>query len=115
MIMTSNRISASLSQADPLASVLARVATNDPTPVAKTREFDGELERANQEGEYDGLRRIADVLPDIAVSPLIVLVDQLEEVYSLCENLAERDAFQITFGSNLFRQSQLVTRTCSFD
>ena len=76
-----------------LASVLARVATDDPTPVAKTREFAGELERANQEEEYDGLRRIADVLPDIAVSPLIVLVDQLEEVYSLCENLAERDAF----------------------
>ncbi len=76
-----------------LASVLARVATDDPTPVAKTREFAGELKQANEEGEYDGLRRIADVLPDIAVSPLIVLVDQLEEVYSLCENLAERDAF----------------------
>ncbi len=76
-----------------LASVLARVATDDLTPVAKTREFAGELKQANEEGEYDGLRRIADVLPDIAFSPLIVLVDQFEEVYSLCENLAERDAF----------------------
>jgi WD40 repeat protein len=76
-----------------LASVLARVATDDPTPVAKTREFAGELEKVNKEGDYDGLRRIADVLPDIAFSPLIVLVDQFEEVYSLCENLAERNAF----------------------
>jgi WD40 repeat protein len=76
-----------------LASVLARVATNDPTPVAKTREFAGELKQTNEGGDYDGLRRIADVLPDIAISPLIVLVDQFEEVYSLCENLAERDAF----------------------
>ncbi|HEY9600008.1 MAG TPA: WD40 repeat domain-containing protein, partial [Allocoleopsis sp.] len=76
-----------------LASVLARVATDDPTPVAKTREFAGELKQANDGGEYDGLRRIADILPDIAISPLIVLVDQFEEVYSLCENLAERGAF----------------------
>lgn len=75
-----------------LASVLARVATDDPTPVAKTREFAGELKQANQQGDYDGLRRIADLLPDIAFSPLIVLVDQFEEVYSLSENLAERDA-----------------------
>lgn len=35
-----------------LASVLARVATNDPTPVAKTREFLGELKQANEGGEY---------------------------------------------------------------
>ncbi len=76
-----------------LASVLARVATNDPTPVTKTREFARELEQANKEGDYDGLRRIADVLLNINASPLIVLVDQFEEVYSLCKNQAERDAF----------------------
>jgi hypothetical protein len=76
-----------------LASVLARVATDDLTPATKTREFAEELKQANKEGDYDGLRRIADVLPDMAFSPLIVLVDQFEEVYSLCENLAERDAF----------------------
>lgn len=76
-----------------LASVLARVATDDLTPVAKTREFAGELKQVNDAGLYDGLRRIADVLPDIAISPLIVLVDQFEEVYSLCEQQEERDAF----------------------
>ncbi len=76
-----------------LATVLARIATNDLTPVAKTREFAEELAKKNANGEYDGLRRIADVLPDIAISPLIVLADQLEEVYTLCEDEAERDAF----------------------
>jgi WD40 repeat protein len=76
-----------------LASVLARVATDDPTPATKTREFAEELKQANEAGEYDGLRRIADLLPDIAFSPLIVLVDQFEEVYSLCEKQEERDAF----------------------
>ena len=56
-----------------LATVLARVGTDDPTPVAKTREFAEELAHANQLGDCDGLRRIADVLPNIASSPLIVL------------------------------------------
>jgi AAA ATPase domain len=76
-----------------LATVLVRVATNDPIPVAKTREFAAELARVNAEGVYDGLRRIADALPEIASSPLIVLVDQLEELFTLCEDLKERDAF----------------------
>jgi AAA ATPase domain len=76
-----------------LATVLARIATNDPTPVTKTREFATELAQANAEGVYDGLRRIADALPKIAISPLIVLVDQLEEVFTLCEDPKERDAF----------------------
>jgi WD40 repeat protein len=76
-----------------LATVLARIATNDLMPVAKTRELAEELAQKNADGEYDGLRRIADVLPEIEVKPLIVLVDQLEEVYTLCEDEAERDAF----------------------
>jgi WD40 repeat protein len=76
-----------------LATVLARIATEDATPVAKTREFAAELKAVNSEGIYDGLRRIADTLPEIAIKPLIVLVDQLEEVFTLCEDLAERDAF----------------------
>ena len=42
-----------------LASVLARLATNDATPVAKTREFVGELRRRNGDGQWDGLQRIA--------------------------------------------------------
>jgi ABC-type branched-subunit amino acid transport system substrate-binding protein len=76
-----------------LATVLARIATNDQTPLAKTNEFTEELKKKNANGEYEGLRRIADMLPDITISPLIVLVDQLEEVYTLCEDEAERDAF----------------------
>ncbi|MEG3922248.1 WD40 repeat domain-containing protein, partial [Microcoleus sp. T3_A4] len=76
-----------------LATVLARIVTDDETPVAKSREFEGELKHSNESGEFDGLRRIANVFPDIAISPLIVLVDQFEEVYTLCENQSERDTF----------------------
>jgi hypothetical protein len=76
-----------------LAIVLARIATNDPTPVTKTHEFATELARVSKNKVYDGLQRIANALPDIVISPLIVLVDQLEEVFTLCEDLQERKAF----------------------
>jgi WD40 repeat protein len=80
-----------------LATVLARVATNDQTPVAKTIEFEQVLKATNNNTKdtiiYDGLRRIANVLPEIAVSPLVVLVDQFEEVYSLCNDSTERQIF----------------------
>lgn len=76
-----------------LATVLARIATNDPIPVEKSEEFERVLKKVNDAGHYDGLRRIANALPDITISPLIVLVDQFEEIYTLCETQEERDAF----------------------
>jgi len=76
-----------------LATVLARIVTDDPAPLAKTREFAEELLRTDHAGNYNGLRRIADVFPKIANSPLVVVVDQFEEIYSLCQSLEERNAF----------------------
>jgi WD40 repeat protein len=89
-----------------LAIALARIATQDQTPVAKIDEFAEELKQKNKSGEYKGLQRIANALPGIDTSPLIVLVDQFEEVYSQEERgndsesnqkqkvfLAEREAF----------------------
>ncbi|MEM9008878.1 MAG: AAA family ATPase, partial [Cyanobacteria bacterium P01_F01_bin.86] len=76
-----------------LAGVLAKAATQDPMPVAKTREFATELKLKNEAGIYDGMRRIVDLMPQIKDTPLIVLVDQFEEVYSLCQDADEREAF----------------------
>ena len=76
-----------------LARVLAKIATNDPAPTQKTREFAAELDLKNSRGEYDGLRRITDDIAAIAESHLYLLVDQFEEVYSLCEDQDERNAF----------------------
>ncbi|WP_346294308.1 AAA family ATPase [Sphaerothrix gracilis] len=76
-----------------LAGVLAKVATQDPMPVTKTREFTTELKLPTAAGLYDGMRRIADLMPQIKDSPLVVLVDQFEEVYSLCKDPNERQAF----------------------
>lgn len=72
-----------------LATVLARIATDDPAPIAKAREFAGELKRP----PHDGLRRIGDSLPGSAGAPLVVLVDQFEEAYALSQDAIERDAF----------------------
>ncbi|MEX1028201.1 MAG: SUMF1/EgtB/PvdO family nonheme iron enzyme [Candidatus Paceibacterota bacterium] len=76
-----------------LAHVLARVATGDSVPTAKKREFTAELKLKNDVGQYDGLRRIADDISVLAAGPLIVLVDQFEEIYSLCDDKMEREAF----------------------
>jgi len=73
-----------------LAVVLARISENNPTPVKKTREFLEELRLKNSVGKYDGLRRIVNTFPRIEVSPLIVLIDQFEEAYSLCKDATER-------------------------
>jgi WD40 repeat protein len=67
---------------EPLATVLARLATNDPAPAAKTREFAEEIKRVDEGGVPNGLRRIANVLPGADRHPLIILVDQFEEVFT---------------------------------
>lgn len=76
-----------------LAKVLARIAENDLSPVKKTREFSEELALPNPKGSYDGLQRIARVLPQSEMLPLIVVIDQFEEIYSLCKNSVTRNAF----------------------
>ena len=76
-----------------LAGVLAKAATQDPMPVQKTREFATELRLKNEMGLYDGMRRIVDLMPHIKDSPLVVLVDQFEEIYTLCKDIDERHVF----------------------
>lgn len=76
-----------------LGIVLARIATGELSPVEKAEEFERVLRRKNDQGNYDGLRRIANALPGIESSPLVVLIDQFEEVYSLCKSPEERVAF----------------------
>ena len=76
-----------------LAAALARFATNDLLPVAKTREFASELATQNSSGEYDGLRRIVSLLPQLETSPLVLVIDQFEEIYSQCNDPEERNRF----------------------
>ncbi|MBD2178424.1 pentapeptide repeat-containing protein [Pseudanabaena sp. FACHB-1998] len=79
-----------------LATVLARIATNDNSPAEKVEEFERVLKRQNDHQKFDGLRRIANVFPDINFSPLIILVDQFEEIYTYQKGNSgdfERQAF----------------------
>ena len=76
-----------------LAGMLARIATQDAMAVGKTKEFAEELSLANRLGTFDGLHRIASLLPEVQTVPLVVVVDQFEEVYSLCKDGTVRDAF----------------------
>ena len=76
-----------------LATVLARMATNDPMPIAKINEFTAELAKKSVSGTHDGLRRIINALPETDISPLIILVDQFEEIYTLCKDDTVRDCF----------------------
>lgn len=70
-----------------LAVVLARIATDDLSPAKKTDEFVELLEKEN------GLLTILAALPGIEDTPLVLLVDQLEEAYTLCKNDNERNLF----------------------
>jgi hypothetical protein len=72
-----------------LATELARIAV---APFKNIEEFVDVLERKNKSGQYDGLQKIARTLPKIDTKPLIVLVDQFEEVYSQCKDDIIRDA-----------------------
>ena len=76
-----------------LAGVLAKAVTKDPSPVEKAEEFERVLKKSSDTGEYEGLRRIANLIPDIRDTPFVILVDQFEEVYSLCKDVEHRQAF----------------------
>ncbi|NEQ47585.1 MAG: ATP-binding protein [Leptolyngbya sp. SIOISBB] len=100
-----------------LATILARITDDDQTPAQKTREFAEELRLLNKNKEFDGLQRIASVLPDIQTRPLIVLVDQFEEVYSLCDDIEERRQFiaNLLYAAQDRTQYVSVIITCRSD
>jgi hypothetical protein len=69
-----------------LAGVLAKAITNDPIPLQKVSEVAKRLSSANSHGEFDGLQYVSTLIPEIQGSPLVILVDQFEEIYSLCKD-----------------------------
>jgi len=71
-----------------LAMAIAKLATDDPAPAGKAKEFEKVLRETD---DADGLRFLADNIPD--KPPLILLVDQFEEVYSLCDDKKDRSLF----------------------
>ncbi|PSM32187.1 WD40 repeat domain-containing protein [Haliangium sp. UPWRP_2] len=61
--------------------------------VGAQRKLGAELSQPNRLGEYDGLTLWSAGLPSVLDAPLVLLVDQFEEIYTLCTDKTERDAF----------------------
>ena len=64
---------------------------NDVLPAQRAISIEELLRSRKAPGE--GLRRFAADLPGLVQQPLLVLVDQFEEIYTLCSDAAERDLF----------------------
>jgi hypothetical protein len=75
-----------------LALILACIDTSPQTLAARTSEFTKVLKQ-EIDGQWEGLRRIADTLPDIDTQPLILLIDQFEEIYTTEVKSDERRQF----------------------
>jgi hypothetical protein len=75
-----------------LAAVLARMDTGERLPAAKQKEIIDALMARDPDGGYHGLRRVARFLTGEG-RPMIIVVDQFEEVWSLCNSTEERAAF----------------------
>jgi uncharacterized protein YjbI with pentapeptide repeats len=71
-----------------LALALARMETGKQSPMKKQEEFEEIMKRSNE-----GLRKIAQALPQTEGSGLVLVVDQFEETFSLCKDTTEQTAF----------------------
>jgi hypothetical protein len=87
-----SRVAVFTSGAHPMRAIaiaLARMDPNRPDPRKVVEDFC----RRSEQGEWDGLCWRAEALPEIDSSPLILLIDQFEEVYSQCEDAEKRTCF----------------------
>ena len=73
-----------------LAVALARRATSEASPARTAIQFEDVL---RTRAGHDGLRYLAARMLDVGGAGLILLVDQFEELYSLCDDGQERAAF----------------------
>ena len=73
-----------------LAVALARQATGASAPARMASEFEDVL---RTRADHDGLRYLAERMLDAGGAGLILLIDQFEELYSLCDDQQERAAF----------------------
>ena len=75
-----------------LAEALAWALTDDAVAVEKAREIARVLQEPN-EGQYSGLRETAAMFSSAKGSPLIVLIDQFEEVFAQCKQPEQQRIF----------------------
>ena len=91
-----------------LAESLAHIV-EQKNPTEKNREFIEKLYLNDTAGNCDGLQRITYTLPESEIRPLILVVDQFEEIYSLCKDVYTRDIFV----KNLLYSAQDISKNVS--
>jgi hypothetical protein len=48
------------------------------------------LKQPNEQGDYDELQQLISTTPELAVAPLVIIVDQFEEVFTLCNRFCRK-------------------------
>ena len=61
--------------------------------IMRSRQFTKAMEQSNDAGEFDGLWWIVDSLPNISSSPVVLVIDQFEELFTECDSEQEREQF----------------------
>lgn len=93
-----------------LAQALAACALpEDPSPAAKSQEFLDLLLDGAARNDFDRLRRIVAALPRVSESPVVLLIDQFEELYTLNSDrhaAPEAETEQRTYLENLLRAAR---------
>lgn len=79
-----------------LARILMQFVDTARAGLSASRQVDIEGLLRDPRVPAEGLRRFAADLPDSSVHPLIIVVDQFEELYTQCPDQQERDLFVAT-------------------
>jgi SpoVK/Ycf46/Vps4 family AAA+-type ATPase len=76
-----------------LAKVLARIEKQDVSAIQYAKVLEARLRSRTHEEDADGLRYVAGFLPEIERSPLIIIIDQFEELFDRCKDQHEQQLF----------------------
>lgn len=76
-----------------LAKALSRIHRQDASAIQYAEKIEARLRSRSNEEDADGLRYVAGFLPEIERSPLIIIIDQLEELFDRCKDQHEQELF----------------------
>lgn len=89
-----------------LSGILAKLTQEDSLPeITKKQSYEAAFRASAAEEKFDYLQSVVETLSDIQTTPLVIFVDQFEEVYSLCQDSSDRHIFI----ENLLRASASAT------
>jgi len=76
-----------------LANAVARLLESDSYSPEMIHRYETRLKQPNAQGEWDGFADLIRQSPELREQAVILVADQCEEIYSLCNNDVERTTF----------------------